>query len=185
MTTINLGKVRPVYKGQWSATATYEAYDFVLYNGSCFLALQDVPANYIPTAQTSYWVLFGAKGDQGVKGDDGEKGQQGIQGVQGPPGTTDYTQLTNKPQSDTSLTVQGGFADAKATGEALAKKVGVASQTFTEAEQAQARTNIGLVQTFFNKAVDAYLTPIFKELILENGGTQAEIDAIESENQNS
>lgn len=227
MTTINLGKVRPVYQGAWSATATYEAYDFVIYNGSCYLALQDVPANYIPTSQTSYWVLFGAKGDQGVKGDDGdqgprglqgpkgdvftptvssagvlswtndggldnptpvnikgpkgddgEKGQQGIQGVQGPPGTTDYTQLTNKPQSDTSLTVQGGFADAKTTGDALAKKVGVASQTFTEAEQAQARTNIGLVQTFFNKAVDAYLTPIFKELILENGGTQEEIDNI-------
>lgn len=96
-----------------------------------------------------------------------------------------HSASTNKPQSDTSLTVQGGFADAKATGDALAKKVGVASQTFTEAEQAQARTNIGLVQTFFNKAVDAYLTPIFKELILENGGTPTEIDAIESENQNS
>lgn len=233
MTTINLGKVRPVYQGAWSATATYEAYDFVIYNGSCYLALQDVPANYIPTSQTAYWVLFGAKGDQGVKGDDGdpgprglqgpkgdvftptvssagvlswtndggldnptpvnikgpkgddgEKGQQGIQGVQGPPGTTDYTQLTNKPQSDTSLTVQGGFADAKATGEALAKKVGVTSQTFTEAEQTQARTNMGLVQTFFNKAVEAYLTPIVKDLILDNGGTQAEIDAIESANQN-
>ena len=104
--------------------------------------------------------------------------------MQGPPGTTDYTQLTNKPQSDTSLTVQGGFADAKATGEALAKKVGVAPQTFTEAEQTQARANIGVDQDFIDKGTEATLTPILKELILANGGTQADIDAIESENQN-
>ena len=136
---------------------------------------------------------------KGPKGDDGEKGQQGIQGIQGPPGTTDYTQLTNKPQSDTSLTVEGGFADAKATGAALAKKVGVASQTFTEAEQSQARINIGWAAAFaasfatsiaawvtasFNNLIEAYFVPIFKELILENGGTQSDIDSLTSQNHN-
>lgn len=230
MTTVNLGKVRPVYQGAWSSSAKYDAYDYVTYNGSCYLAVKDVPANYVPTDQPSYWVLFGAKGEQGVQGKDGKEGKRGLQGPQGdvftptvsaegviswtndggldnpepvnikgprglqgeqgepgvmgppgPAGTTDYTKLENPPVADKSLAISGAFADAKATGDALAKKVGVAAQTFSDAEKNQARTNIGLVQSFFNGVIAACLTPILKELILENGGTQAEIDAIENE----
>lgn len=45
----------------------------------------------------------GDKGDKGVKGDKGDQGiqgpqgEQGIQGEQGPAGTTDYNELSNKP----------------------------------------------------------------------------------------
>lgn len=242
MTTLNLGRVRPVWKGDWVSTATYLAFDFVRYtDGNVYLALQDVPANYIPSSQSDYWVLFGAKGDTGSQGPSGSpggtgsqgprgvtftpavsadgdlswtndgslsnpgtvniRGPRGLQGVAGsqgpagptgPAGTTNYNDLTNKPVSDTSLKLAGGFADAKATGEALDKRVGVASQSFSDNEKEIARANIGWASGFaasisawvtasFAAAVDAYLIPILKQLCLDNGATQAEIDALEAE----
>ena len=239
MTTLNLGRVRPVWKGDWVSTATYLAFDFVRYtDGNVYLAVQDVPANYIPSSQTSYWVLFGAKGGKGDTGSAGSvgatgsqgprgvtftpavsadgdlswtndgslsnpgtvniggpRGLQGVAGSQGPAGpagTTNYNNLTNKPVSDTSLKLAGGFADAKATGEALDKRVGVASQSFSDNEKEIARANIGWASGFaasisawvtasFAAAVDAYLIPILKQLCLDNGATQAEIDALEAE----
>ena len=245
MTTLNLGRVRPVWKGDWTSTATYLAFDFVRYtDGNVYLAVQDVPANYIPSSQTSYWVLFGGKGDKGDTGSAGSvgatgsqgprgvtftpavsadgdlswtndgslsnpgtvniRGPRGLQGVAGsqgpagptgptgPAGTTNYNNLTNKPVSDTSLKLAGGFADAKATGDALDKRVGVASQSFSDNEKEIARANIGWASGFaasisawvtasFAAAVDAYLIPILKELCLDNGATQAEIDALENE----
>ena len=39
----------------------------------------------------------GLKGDQGIKGDKGDQGLKGDKGDKGDTGTTDYTQLTNKP----------------------------------------------------------------------------------------
>ena len=80
MPTLNLGQVRPVYRGAWNSIDTYVAYDFVIYNGSAYLALKDVPANYEPPSQTEYWVLFGAKGEQGEPGADGVDGAQGERG---------------------------------------------------------------------------------------------------------
>jgi len=115
MTTINLGQVRPVYRGTWANSATYKAYDWVTYDGSAYLALKNVPENYVPSSQTEYWVLFGAKGDRGEKGDPGIQGQPGVAG------TTDYDDLLHKPVSDTTLSVSGGFADAKTVGNKLAK----------------------------------------------------------------
>lgn len=242
MTTLNLGRVRPVWKGDWVSTATYLAFDFVRYtDGNVYLAVQDVPTNYIPSSQSDYWVLFGAKGDIGSQGPSGSpggtgsqgprgvtftpavsadgdlswtndgslsnpgtvniRGPRGLQGVAGsqgpagptgPAGTTNYNNLTNKPVSDTSLKLAGGFADAKATGEALDKRVGVAGQSFSDSEKEIARANIGWASGFaasisawvtasFATAVDAYLIPILKELCLDNGATQAEIDALEAE----
>ena len=80
MPTLNLGQVRPVYSGAWTSIDTYSAYDFVIYNGSAYLALKDVPANYEPPSQTEYWVLFGAKGDTGAPGQDGVDGEPGERG---------------------------------------------------------------------------------------------------------
>ena len=80
MPTLNLGQVRPVYRGAWNSIDTYVAYDFVIYNGSAYLALKDVPANYEPPSQTEYWVLFGAKGEPGAPGEDGVDGAQGERG---------------------------------------------------------------------------------------------------------
>lgn len=80
MPTLNLGQVRPAYRGAWNSIDTYSAYDFVIYNGSAYLALKDVPANYEPPSQTKYWVLFGAKGEPGTPGKDGVDGAQGERG---------------------------------------------------------------------------------------------------------
>ena len=80
MPTLNLGQVRPVYRGAWTSIDTYSAYDFVIYNGSAYFALKDVPANYEPPSQTEYWVLFGAKGDTGAPGQDGVDGEPGERG---------------------------------------------------------------------------------------------------------
>lgn len=80
MPTLNLGQVRPVYRGAWNSIDTYVAYDFVIYNGSAYLALKDVPSNYEPPSQTEYWVLFGAKGEPGAPGADGKEGAQGDRG---------------------------------------------------------------------------------------------------------
>ena len=132
---------------------------------------------------------------KGPKGDKGDDGIQGLQGVPGPAGTTDYTQLTNKPTSDTTLSVSGKFADAKAVGDALAKKVGYVAQTgISAAEKEVARTNIGAadasdVVRLSEQTIEATdkeqvytnlgLIQMFKELCLENGATQTEIDALE------
>lgn len=80
MPTLNLGQVRPVYRGAWNSIDTYVAYDFVIYNGSAYLALKGVPSNYEPPSQTEYWVLFGAKGEPGAPGADGADGAQGERG---------------------------------------------------------------------------------------------------------
>lgn len=80
MPTLNLGQVRPVYRGVWNSIDTYSAYDFVIYNGSAYLALKDVPSDYEPPSQTEYWVLFGAKGEPGAPGADGADGAQGERG---------------------------------------------------------------------------------------------------------
>lgn len=80
----------------------------------------------------------------------GPQGPQGVRGIQGVPG----------PKGD----------PGEAAGAVL-----YTSQSITTTQQAQARTNIG-----FNSGIEAYWKPILKELILANGGTQAEIDAIEN-----
>lgn len=104
--------------------------------------------------------------------------------------------LTNLPRSDTTLTTEGGYADAKTTGEKLAGKLDFKSEQALEpTEKETAATNLGFwataISTVFAtydlfkakiiEIADAYLSGILKELCLENGATQAEIDALENE----
>lgn len=68
MTTLNLGRVRPVWKGDWVSTATYLAFDFVRYtDGNVYLAVQDVPANYIPSSQTSTGFCSARKAEKAIQ----------------------------------------------------------------------------------------------------------------------
>lgn len=80
MATLDLGQVRPVYKGAWDSESTYKAFDFVLYDSQIWLTEQDVSANNIPSIESDYWLLFGAQGIQGIQGEKGDQGEQGIQG---------------------------------------------------------------------------------------------------------
>lgn len=67
MGEIKIGRVRISMRGAWSNATTYIALDAVSYNGSSYVAVQDVPTGTVPT-NTTYWMLIAAKGDQGIQG---------------------------------------------------------------------------------------------------------------------
>lgn len=96
MATVKLGRVRPVFKGDYDPDLSYEAMDCVRRNGNAYQAVREVPAGALPEAPDSiYWICIGMKGADGQDGKDGadgapgpqgEPGPQGIQGEQGPQG---------------------------------------------------------------------------------------------------
>ena len=87
MPPLNLGRVRPVFQGDYDSGRGYVALDYVAHNGSTWLAVRDVPAGIAPQANdTTYWGLFGAKGEKGDKGDTGNTGPQGPPGADGADG---------------------------------------------------------------------------------------------------
>ena len=103
---MQIGKVRPTYKGEWDAGQAYETLDWVLYRGIAYQAIKDVPVNREPDVATDYWVATGMKGDKGETGErgpagvdgkdgapgiQGPKGDKGNQGIQGPKGDTGAT----------------------------------------------------------------------------------------------
>lgn len=160
MPTLSIGKVRYVWKGTWSATASYDILDRVQdSDGFIYESIKAVPAGTVLT-NTSYWIKLSVQGPRGLKGDTGNDGPKGDTGEA--PTAILYTEQNN----------------------------------LTDAQRAQARTNIGWAAAFaasfasaitawvtasFAAAVDAYLIPILKELCLDAGATQDEIDALEEE----
>ena len=70
-----LGRVQPVYQGEYSASKTYSMLDRVLYNSAIYECVKDSVQNIVPT-NTTYWNKL--TGPQGVKGDTGPQGEQGI-----------------------------------------------------------------------------------------------------------
>lgn len=81
MATLNLGKIRPVYQGQYDSALAYAAWDWVHLNGEAWIALVDVPAGIEPGTDPNVWSLFGGKGERGEKGDKGDKGDKGEAGA--------------------------------------------------------------------------------------------------------
>ena len=78
MPTLKIGRVRPVYQGEYSSAQGYVVLDRVLYEGAVWECVKDAPAGTVPQDNAStFWVKIGAKGDAGP---------QGPQGIQGPPG---------------------------------------------------------------------------------------------------
>lgn len=67
MAEIKIGRVRIAMRGAWSNVTTYVAMDGVSYNGSSYVAIQDVPTGTVPT-NTTYWMLMAQKGDTGAQG---------------------------------------------------------------------------------------------------------------------
>lgn len=62
ITIRNLGRVSIVPKGEWNNNNTYIRLDLVNYNGSSYIAKQNVPVN-INLDNSNYWMLVAAKGD--------------------------------------------------------------------------------------------------------------------------
>lgn len=118
MSIMQIGKVRPTYKGEWGGTKTYEVLDWVQYRGLAYQAIAVVPANREPDVNPDYWAQTGMKGDRGDKGDvgprgpagvDGRDGAQGIQGETGPQGA----QGIPGPKGDTGATGPQGAIGPK------------------------------------------------------------------------
>jgi hypothetical protein len=110
MAIINLGKVRPAWKGSWSSSTTYQPMDAVSFNGSSYIAL--VESQGVSATNTTYWQLMAEKGGAGaapdhqwvghslsfkdpggawgtytnLKGDTGSTGATGATGATGPQG---------------------------------------------------------------------------------------------------
>ena len=75
--TYDVGRVSFIMKGAWNLATNYEKLDAVSYNGSLYIAKQDVPGGTAIT-NTTYWQLAAEKGDKGDTGGvDSVNGQQG------------------------------------------------------------------------------------------------------------
>jgi hypothetical protein len=160
MPTLSIAKVRYTGKGTWDSAATYDILDRVQdADGYVYESIKAVPAGTVLTNE-NYWIKLSVQGPRGLKGDTGNDGPKGDPGEA--PTAILYTEQNN----------------------------------LTDAQRAQARTNIGWVAAFaasfasaiadwvsssLGAAIEAYLVPILKQLCLDNGATQAEIDALEEE----
>lgn len=112
MPTLSIGKVRYVWKGTWSATASYDILDRVQdSDGFIYESIKAVPAGTVLT-NTSYWIKLSVQGPRGLKGDIGNDGPKGDPGEA--PTAILYTEQNN----------------------------------LTDAQRAQARTNIGWAAAF-------------------------------------
>lgn len=55
-TTVNLGRVQPIYKGAYDSGEVYTPLDFVTYNGASYFCILTTTAGTLPT-NTTYWQL--------------------------------------------------------------------------------------------------------------------------------
>ena len=126
MPTLNLGKVRPVYKGVYDTGTAYSVLDRVLFGSTVYECVADAPAGTAPQPDedTAFWVRIGAQGAKGEKGDtgpqgpqgpqdpagaDGATGPQGPQGPQGPKGDTPpLTSSLASTATDVALSAKAG-----------------------------------------------------------------------------
>ena len=68
-----IGRVQPIFRGDYNSFLPYKKLDNVLYNNATYIALRDVPAGNIPDAPSStYWQKIAGKGDKGDTGSFGE-----------------------------------------------------------------------------------------------------------------
>lgn len=89
MPSMTLGRVRPVFQGEYSSTKAYVVLDRVTLNGEVWECVKDAPAGTAPQDNSStFWVKIGAKGPQGERGLQGIQGPAGADGAKGDPGDT-------------------------------------------------------------------------------------------------
>lgn len=89
MPSMTLGRVRPVFQGEYSSAKAYVVLDRVTLNGEVWECVKDAPAGTAPQDNSStFWVKIGAKGPQGKRGLQGIQGPAGADGAKGDPGDT-------------------------------------------------------------------------------------------------
>jgi hypothetical protein len=65
MATINIGKVRLSFEGNYDNTRAYVEHEAVFYGGETYACINDVLAGVLPNVPT-YWVKIAAKGQDGI-----------------------------------------------------------------------------------------------------------------------
>lgn len=87
MPSMTLGRVRPVFQGEYSSAKAYVVLDRATLNGEVWECVKDAPAGTAPQDNSStFWVKIGAKGPQGERGLQGIQGPAGADGAKGDPG---------------------------------------------------------------------------------------------------
>jgi len=66
MATLNLGRIKPVFRGAYSGSTAYVVDDIVTYGDECFICIQAHGAGTQATSQTAYWKKLAAKGTDGT-----------------------------------------------------------------------------------------------------------------------
>lgn len=69
----SLGRVQPIYRGNYIHGTEYSLLDNVLYNGSTYVSLVDNNRNHYPS-DTTYWQQIASRGLQGIQGYTGDFG---------------------------------------------------------------------------------------------------------------
>ena len=69
MATVNLGRIKPVFKSTWANGTTYAVDDFVVHGNECYICIQ-AGAGQNPTSASAYWTKIAAKGTNGTNGTD-------------------------------------------------------------------------------------------------------------------
>lgn len=64
MANIIIGRVAPLFKGEFDSSTTYDRLDIVLYKGSSYVCMFDGTSNIVPTDETK-WIMVASKGDMG------------------------------------------------------------------------------------------------------------------------
>lgn len=86
MGTIKIGRIRPVFKGDYEDSTQYTVLDRVRFQGSVWECVADALGTPPQTGASTYWLEIGAKGERGATGEAGPSGEAGPQGVPGPKG---------------------------------------------------------------------------------------------------
>ena len=66
MATVNLGRIKPVFRGAYSGSTAYVVDDIVTHGDESFICIQAHGAGTQATTQGSYWTKLAAKGTNGT-----------------------------------------------------------------------------------------------------------------------
>lgn len=70
----SLGRVQPLFKGDYNNLIAYDKLDVVLYNGNSYVSKIDLNTGHTPANNPAYWQLVAIKGEQGNQGMTGSFG---------------------------------------------------------------------------------------------------------------
>jgi len=66
MATVNLGRIKPVFRGAYSGSTAYVVDDIVTHADETYICIQAHGAGTQATSQTAYWTKLAAKGTDGT-----------------------------------------------------------------------------------------------------------------------